>query len=337
MAPSSQQENHDARLEALEQENAELRAELDAYRKGTEVKKLAIKKTTQAAWYLTAGPELNKALSAWLHTWVDEERVDVDQSADVLAAVVRRVFRVGTVGLLVALAPTVLLMMQLLLMYQQNSLIESQNTFFAEQNSKLERQVGAQEVEQFAARRLELVTLINKQRECPGTKRNCGFDKSTRDRSKAFMELAKLERKHNNKIDLTEVILSEISARAVDLRGARFPDGEARGVDFEGARMEKVYAPSANFANANLSGANLSGANLTGADLQNSILGGAKLEGAKLEGADLSRADLRKANLRGANLKDAELDDARLDGATYNAKTTWPKGFDAADKGALKK
>jgi hypothetical protein len=83
-----------------------------------------------------------------------------------------------------------------------------------------------------------------------------------------------------------------------------------------------------------LSGALLIGANLTYVHLTGACLRKAELTDAHLQSAVLYGADLRGALLDGANLSGALLDDgARLTDARYDSKTTWPVGFNLAEKG----
>jgi hypothetical protein len=83
-----------------------------------------------------------------------------------------------------------------------------------------------------------------------------------------------------------------------------------------------------------LSGALLIGANLTYMHLTGACLRKAELTGAHLQSAVLYGVDLREALLDGANLTGALLDDgARLTDAWYDDQTTWPLGFNLADKG----
>jgi len=97
----------------------------------------------------------------------------------------------------------------------------------------------------------------------------------------------------------------------------------------------------ANLAGKDLSGQKLRFANFRRANLRAANLSGADLEGAQLRGADLSRANLNGANLRGAslsgaNLTGADLTGARLRHASYDARTTWPAGFDPVKHGATR-
>jgi uncharacterized protein YjbI with pentapeptide repeats len=60
-------------------------------------------------------------------------------------------------------------------------------------------------------------------------------------------------------------------------------------------------------------------------NLQDANLFEADLQGANLENADLQNTRLGWANLQGASLERVK----------YNAKTTWPDGFDYSAAGAI--
>lgn len=91
-----------------------------------------------------------------------------------------------------------------------------------------------------------------------------------------------------------------------------------------GSNMDGGSFVHAMLKGANLSGASLVGANLAGADLRDSVI----------EGADLSGVNLENADLRMASLKASKLDGAHLKGAVFDARTTWPDGFDPIKAGA---
>jgi hypothetical protein len=98
----------------------------------------------------------------------------------------------------------------------------------------------------------------------------------------------------------------------------------------------RAYLYKANLAHANLRGLDLSGANLAEADLTGADLREASLPAANLIGAKLGQADLRGAKLRSKLLVDAELEGADLTGARYDARTSWPSGFDPMQHGAVR-
>jgi uncharacterized protein YjbI with pentapeptide repeats len=125
-----------------------------------------------------------------------------------------------------------------------------------------------------------------------------------------------------------------------DLRGAHFDGATLKNVHFDGARMERATFMGAILTYADLSGAHLGHADFTGAtlwdaDLPAADLRAAVLASAKLNRADLSGAHMEEAVLIHADLRGAELAGAHLTGARFDAQTRWPKGFDAAERGAV--
>lgn len=140
-----------------------------------------------------------------------------------------------------------------------------------------------------------------------------GVDFSGRDLSGVY-----LRRKRLRHADLSESSLAGGTLTAADLSGAVM----------SGADLSRVHAAGALFRGAALDGATLTDANLAGADLRECDLGLASVAGARFEGADL----------RGAMLTDSvNLGEAVVAGAFYwetgPGATTWPVGFDPAERG----
>ena len=72
---------------------------------------------------LVAGPNLVRAFRAWHQARRDGEPAPVEETTQLSAAVVKRIFNVGLIGLLVTLLPIGLL-------FQQNRLLSKQNDAF---------------------------------------------------------------------------------------------------------------------------------------------------------------------------------------------------------------
>lgn len=83
------------------------------------------------------GPGLVRAARNYFERAKPGEPVPPRESADLFAAIVRRVVAVGVLGLLVAAVP-------MLLLWRQNGLIADQNEYFQDQNSKIQGQLLAQ-------------------------------------------------------------------------------------------------------------------------------------------------------------------------------------------------
>ncbi len=88
-----------------------------------------------------------------------------------------------------------------------------------------------------------------------------------------------------------------------------------KGAMLVNARLERVDLYEANLDKANLLKANLEGANLEGANLNEANLSTTNLDEANLYRASLINADIRAAKLHGASLIAANLDRANLRGA----------------------
>lgn len=123
-----------------------------------------------------------------------------------------------------------------------------------------------------------------------------------------------------NRIQLSDVVLTEANLQGADLREANLQRANLNGAILQGANLER-----ANLKGANLRGADLQQANLTHAELIGADLRGANLKGASLRGAELWRSQFLGADLETADLKWAELQGSELNGAKLN-HTILPDG-----------
>ena len=106
------------RIEELEEELARFRVGSRAVARGTEF-------AADGAIRIIAGKELKESFLKWVEAFntPGRHRLPESETADVLAALARRFIRVGTVGLMVALIPSLLLISQSWMMLQQNRLL----------------------------------------------------------------------------------------------------------------------------------------------------------------------------------------------------------------------
>ena len=134
--------------------------------------------------------------------------------------------------------------------------------------------------------------------------------------------------------------LSEANLCHANLYKANLNSANLRKTKFIKANLNEVTLYYANLSEANLSGLNLSGVNLypetnlSMANLSKANLTGLNLSKLQLMKADLSNANLSKTNLFEANLAEANLEGAKLQQALYNARTTFPTGFNPVKAGA---
>lgn len=235
------------------------------------------------------------------------------------------------------------------LAHQANQKLEAQNELIKAQNEFFRTQIQQQAVQDYRARRAQLIATLYDTRECwPGEEPTKGrtscVASSIEARAAAAVGLAQIEAEVRAEPDRWPGI--RISKQTplvdVDLRGAQIQEGDLsesdlHGSDFRGADLEFADLSNANLNNVDFHGTNLRNADLSGsavirtdmsqAVLFGTILTGAKLVGstlkdanlkhaqliaAKIEGVDLRGADLRWAHVKGADLRGADLRGADL-------------------------
>jgi hypothetical protein len=290
MSEDHEASDQDTRIAELETENKRLRAENELFRTEHKI-------AGGFATLVLAGPSLVNAFRKWFHVVKREKEAPVEESADLAAAITRRLINVGIIGLFFAsIFPAGLLLWQ-------NTLIRSQNEYFQQQNQHLQEQNKVILDDSTRARRAQLIATIydedcNLVEEAPNIcdgLPGCPPKAHIRSRTEATLALAELDLG----ID-----------RLPSLAWAKLPQAQLRKANFQGANLWAACLRQANLYMANLQGSNLWTANLLFANLQ-----GANLYEANLEAADLGRANLQEADLRGAILERSKLYGAHLRGA----------------------
>ncbi len=347
------------RVAELEAENRELQAELERLRGERERAAQVVKGAGGLGTRLLLGRRLRQSFRAWLEAKSLRDPLPADETADVLAAIVRRVVRVGIIGLLVAALPGLLLVWQSFLMREQNTAIR-------EQNAAIGTQIAQQASDTLIVRRAQLLATIYEE-ECEGVEAAemaetgerpvCRPKAHPRARQEAVLAFSEIERGRGERPDLRSANLAtlnlpEADLHVADLRGAVLVGADlSRAVlhaDLRKADLSKADLSEADLRGANLIEAKLIGAKLFKVDLRGVFLFGADLRGAILWGAELIEADFRGADLRGAILHAADLRGAVLVGtdlrgadlskafslsqeqvasAKGNAKTRLPEGL----------
>jgi len=281
---ADQWEKLKAENEQLKAENATLRRDLERI---AETKKQYRKITltfTEFAVKLIAGLSLTTSARRWFKSLIDQKRLDAEETADFVAAILRRMIRVGTVGLVISIIP-------FLLLIQQNFLL-------AQQNRQIQRQIDAQSLDTRFARRAQLLeTIYNPQI-------------NIRVRAEALKAYVEMER--------TELKAAGIQAGTINLSGAILAGAQLQGVHLENVDFSGANLRQANFDGANLKNVSFRRAKLDGATFVEANLEDAKLYDAELPGADLSQANLKNADLRNTNLQKAKLWETNVKGADFS-------------------
>jgi hypothetical protein len=279
------------RLEELERENEQLKAELISWRSGL----------SQLGWFSRIVLRISTAfgLGARLRQWMEAVRtkrtIPTDETVDLAAAVLNRWLIGSLLGIFIALVPSVILGWQIVLFTEQNQQFQEQNVLLRQQNAhQLDETLRAQRIEY-------LQSLYD--RSCENQQKtgdpNCPSKFNARIRADALVAFVALERR---RADGLECLLSNgqtsVTVNAIE---ARLDEASLAQVDLRCVRLSRAY----------LFEADLSGADLSKADLSE---------------ASLYRADLSNANLTGANLTGVMLESVKLDGAKF-CGTIMPQGI----------
>ncbi len=311
---------------------------------------------------LWAGPELGTTARAWFDRLRNLERpsdLASGESADLVAAILGRLLRIGAFGLIVAafaiLTPVVALW-QTVLIREQNAAIREQidqqaaqnarqNTSIRKQNATIQQQVDQQTADTLIVRRAQLLTTIYEE-DCQ--EERCGPSFHLRARQEAVSAFVGIERGRGVEPDLRSASLkdaylvyaslNDVDLSLADLSHANLTDANLNSAslmyaDLSGAILKNVNLRHASLFKANLIDARLSGADLATANLSYADLKGADLSNANLFGVDFSDANLDNAYFLGANLRFANLSEAKnltrrqIGDAKGNAKTLLPDGL----------
>lgn len=167
--------------------------------------------------------------------------------------------------------------------------------------------------------------------------------------SRSNLEGAILRRASLIGVDLAEANLEGADLSEANLCNAWMPDINMIGAHLPKATLDSAHMPHASMVRARLENASLKSTFLGMSDLRGATFREADFQGATLSKANLANADLYKATLHEAwlvhtemeraFLVDADFTKAHFEGvllrdAKYNARTRWPKMFNAAETGA---
>lgn len=253
------------------------------------------------------GSDLIKASENFLN---DLPKPKNETSANLIGHLVYRFTRLGLIGLALASIPIILLYQQNELLSSQNERIDTQNELIKKQNIRLDQQTYLQEAE----RRSSLVFLFSNIMD-------------------AIDQELKTDVGIKGKPDLSPQLTGRIIALSTRLKPYLYmedstlidkPLSPERGqllVSLIGSELDSVSLiqifERADFSYADLEGANLSGAmmngiNLEKANLKKAILHDAKMKNSKLSQAELQNAELLRASLQKATLRKTKFNNAHL-------------------------
>ncbi len=315
----------------LESELEQVRAELEGFREREEVAAGRRRWALGFGGRFLVGKELRKSFRAWLEAKSLGDPLPADETARVLAAIVRRVVRVGFVGAALAAIPTALTGGFLV---HQSTLMKEQNDALQIQNDTLGSQIDQQAADTLVVRRAQLLATIYEE-DCEevlikaepadeleeGAEGDSSAEKTPSDMKEVCQQRAHPRAREEAVIAFCEIERSrgaEPNLRIVVLAGLYLHAANLSGVSFSFADLNGAHLARANVSDVNLMGADLSATNFSDADLS----------GARLDFATFSDAILNNADLSGASLTYVKnLTQEQINYAFGDANTELPGGF----------
>ena len=319
------------RIAELEEEVRDLTSENARLNAVVKTELTALSWGSRLAIVLALGPRLTRSILRWIRVTKEEPGIPDVETAEVVAAVVRRLIGNRVILIVGGTFATIGGTVGAVLLYQQNRLISEQVT---NQTAQLAQQVEEAETVQ----RSQLLALLYDRVPC--SEDECPLIAGLRARTDAAKAFVGLERRRlcgseiaqcTAGVNLSDIDLSLADFTGADLIAVTLAEANLRGTSFYAAFLRR----------ASLVGADLSSALLNGADLEGALLNRADLNGAYLITAFLGRADLGGANLRRATLNSADFTGANLGGADLvgacaTESTLWPaEDFDWEARGVV--
>ncbi|MCP4546843.1 MAG: pentapeptide repeat-containing protein [bacterium] len=254
------------------------------------------------------GPGLAESIQNWIEARELANPLPAAETAAMGAAIVRRLIRIGLIGLLFALIIPLLAWQQNKLLDTQNALIITQNTYLQKQIETQQEQIRQQTLEAKRVRRTQLLSIVYDTENCGDKDRetNCPMRASVRAREEAVVAIIQFDRENGQE---------ETSLERARLANVELPRTDLGGVNFEKADLSNSSLIMSDLTGSDLDNAKLDGSKLFGARLSKIEAMGASFIDAALLGVDLSEADLSATVWGQANLQDANLSGAKLTGA----------------------
>ncbi len=217
----------------LESEKARLQSELHGLHG-------SLKLASGFATLVAFGPGLVASLQTWLEANTQQETLPIKETAEVCAAVTRRVLSIGLLGIIIACVPTAIMWRQAELMSSQNELIRQQNMFFKQQISGVQDQIAQQATTEILSRRAQLVDAIYSTLECPPSTKRCPPRNSARIRAESAVAFIEIERNRNVVPNLAKVNFAKINLSAQDMRGVDLSQADFSDANLSGADMSRA-------------------------------------------------------------------------------------------------
>lgn len=302
------------KIEALEQENALLKKDLEAIQNLTQKRIKRRRGILKFIGSVIAGKRLKKSILKLLNEYNSEKNVTRESISDFLANLIKRITRIGVVGILFAMLPTALL-------WQQNGLLKKQNT-------KIQQQTYLAEASRRSSQMFimsEVLSDINNEIDYRGSKTLSNtLEARIVSLSRAMKPYKYIDPK--NSAELTRLISPErgqllitlckskfSSSQMVDiLQASDFTYSEVNNINLTSAILRETDLANSNFSDSELINVDFSLTGLNNTNFNNADLTDANMQRTDLTNANLENAYLFRTNFKGANLTNVNLNNAKV-------------------------
>ncbi|WP_378185604.1 pentapeptide repeat-containing protein [Aquimarina sp. W85] len=266
------------------------------------------------------GIRLKKSIENAIFEYKNAKTLSVDTVANVISNIIYRFTRIGIFALFMTIIPSLILVFQTALLYNQNKYINNQTSLIeADRRSSLVFLMGdvlgdlneELKYKGSSARNISKTLEARIVSLCMAMKPYRYIDDGvlikqpiSPERGQLLFSLLKSDLSAESSQDiLNSADFHYTDLKQVNLgRDARLKYARLDFSDFSAAQM-----PAANLERAELNNANLKEINLSDAILKNTKMRNTNLEKAELLSADLTHANLTNSNLKGGDLSEAKL------------------------------
>ena len=292
----------DDNIESIKKENAILKAKLEKL--STKKRLYNSKGILTFIGNLIAGKNLKNSIYNSINEFNEQRKISIETTSQLVASLIRRLTRIGVVGLLIAILPTTL-------MFYQNRLLKAQN-------SKIEIQSHLAEASRRSSQMFimgEVLSDVNSEMKTSGSSR---ISNTLAGRVVSLSRAMKPYRYLVGNTLIEKPISPERGQLLITLCKSKMQSSFFVDEILQESDFTKSELINAKLRHATLRDINLNDANLTGSDLMNVDLQNASLKNAILKRVDLDDANLTNVNLEGADLTGAFLIRTKLKGANFS-------------------
>lgn len=313
-------------LETLKEENQQLRKALG--KKSSDEATVKRKTLAQIVWRsFVTGKKLDVSLNEIINEY-NSGFIKQTTAVSVITAAFRRMYRVSIPFLILAILPSLFVLIQTFLLRKQNDLI-------TKQNERIDSQIQLSEAE----RRSGLVFLLGNVMDAVADEMRVNANNNNLSPtlvgqiiavSRGFKPYRYME--GNKLIEeplspergqlLISLLESNLSRRTYNdiFKKAEFTFADLAGATLSDAYLIKVILNKADLSGTSLGKSNFSGATLHDVNFTNAVFYGTNLRASDLQRANFTNATFREADLSGADLSGAILTNANLEGAKVDVQ-----------------